>query len=184
MYCDGPCQWYVCLFWSVSHCTKSQGGGWAFEHYVLLCDWHQSKWVRTRKVKLFTFQSAIKFPSENIFSDPKKDKKWICMIMWPGFIMIAAPMFIYSVLLYVKSWTLGDRWWKPNHILVWVPVYVAPVQEDKNHIPFCVFWMPSENSMIIIFFPKFQWDLVGNLTSLHGFEVSLNRIHIFSAFYR
>lgn len=59
----------------------------------------------------------------------------------------------------------------------WVPVWVAPVQEDEDHIPFFCLRMFSEKFHD---FSEFQWDPVRFLTSLHGFVVSLNRLHVSS----
>lgn len=104
------------------------------------------------------------------------------MIMWPSFFFIliindCCCTNVYrslSDVLCVRCRMFGVQ--QTNHVLL-VPVWVAPAQEDEDHIPFFCLRMFSEKFHD---FSEFQWDPVRFLTSLHGFVVSLNRLHVSS----
>lgn len=82
-------------------------------------------------------------------------------------------MFLRCVLLYVRWKVLGVQ--QTSCVLVRVPVWVAPVQEDEDHIPFRVCGCFQRIPWFLFFFSEFQWDLVRSLSSLHGFVISLKK---------
>lgn len=164
----------VCiLVYTTDSSAQSEGeinvAGQTFEHYStdpgLLCDWptdcrghdeSEHEWQDSfssivslnKRGEPFIFLSANKFTSSIGQTVKKNDSSWPCdQVLFFFFSLTMLRQCLYSrsmnILLYVRCRMLGVQ--QRNC----VPVWVAKVQEDEDHIPLVCGYF-SENSMIYL----------------------------------
>lgn len=182
LHCDGPCQWRVFVFWSVSltplHVLRGRWLGiWTLLHKSRAAMWlwlwptdGRANKSEHKQLSCLLFRVPSDLLQKTYFQSLKRQKKRKISDHVTKFFKDCCTNVYRSVLLYVRCWTLGDKTTKPHSCLS-PSLSRSSAGRWGTHSVLCFMDVFREFHDFFFFF----FNSSG--ISLHGFEVSLNRLH-------